>query len=223
MTHLLLLHGAGLGSWIWDHVIPHLDAPSDAIDLPRRDASLQSAVHFITQQSQRSILVAHSFAAMFACAAATAHPETFAGIVAVGGVVPKSGRSFLSLLPPPARFFLRIIIARSQDGVVLPKKLVASQYCNDLDEACTELVLSRVQPEAPRFYTDDVEWALPEEMPRAYVRLLEDRSVNPKMQDRVIERIGAQPIEDLPTGHLPMLAQPRALADVLNRYTRSSG
>ena len=33
---IVLLHGAGLGSWIWEEVTPHLPAPVVAIDLPGR-------------------------------------------------------------------------------------------------------------------------------------------------------------------------------------------
>ena len=35
-AHFLLMHGAGLGSWIWDGFIPELNAPAEAIDLPGR-------------------------------------------------------------------------------------------------------------------------------------------------------------------------------------------
>lgn len=221
MTHLLLLHGAGLGAWIWDRVIPHLDAPSDALELPRPHLGVAEAAELIAQNAQPSLVVAHSFSAMFALAAATAHPEKFAGIVCVGGVVPESGKSFLSLLPPPMRLFMRVVLARSKDGVRIPQKLIAKQYCNDLDAATTELVLSRVVPESPRLYSDRVQWIAQPNV--SYVRLTEDRSAPPKTQDRMIERIHASRIDELATGHLPMLAQPRALAELLNRYTRSSG
>lgn len=221
MTHLLLLHGAGLGPWIWDRVIPHLDAPSDTLELPRPHGTVAEAAELIAKSAQPSLVVAHSFSAMFALAAATAQPERFTGIVCVGGVVPESGKSFLSLMPPPMRLFMRVILRRSKDGVRIPRKLIARDYCNDLDEATTQLVLSRVVPESPRFYSDRVQWNAQPNV--SYVRLTEDHSAPLKTQDRIIERVGAARVDELATGHLPMLAQPRAMAEVLNRYTRSGG
>ena len=218
MTRLLLLHGAGLGSWIWDRVLPHLTVPAEALDLPGRtnpgEVTLEQCIDAVARKADAScVLVGHSISAEIALAVATRKPV--AGVVLVGGVVPESGRDFLSTLPLPQRLFLRVLLRRARNGIALPKSGVRKGYCNDLDDATTELVLSRVVPEAPRLYLDSVEWTAGPAT--SYVKLLNDKSVSVKQQERFIERVGAMHVDSLNTGHLPMLAQPRELAAILNR------
>lgn len=218
MTRLLLLHGAGLGSWIWRDTLPHLEAEARALDLPGRTqpgpVTLEQCVDFVAaQSSEDSVLVGHSISAEVAMAVASRRPVR--GVVLVGGTVPRSGKSFMSLMPLPQRLFLGILLRRAHDGIKLPPKLVAKSYCNDLDEATTELVLRNVTAEAPRLYLDPVRWSAG--VPVSYVKLLRDESVPVKKQKAIIERVGAARVESMETGHLPMLAQPKEMARVLGR------
>lgn len=221
--HLLLLHGAGLGRWIWDRVLPHLTVPAEALDLPGRtegrnpgDVTLQECIDFTAGRARDdSVLVGHSFSAQIALGVASA--RRVAGVVLVGGVVPESGRSFVSLLPFPQRLVLTLMLKRARNGIRLPQSLVKKEYCNDLDAATTEAVLAKVVPEAPHIYLDRLEWSLPAFYPRTYVKLLNDRSVKPSQQDRMIARLHSPRVETLDTGHLPMLGRPAELAAVLNR------
>ena len=225
-VRFLLMHGAGLGSWIWDRVIPELSVPADAVDLPGRgdgsnpsEVSLTQCIDFVARKaSPRSILVGHSFSAEVALGVAAAHPRAVAAVVLVGGVVPESGKSFMSLLPLPQRLFLYVLLKLSRNGIKLPASLIKSEYCNDLDEDMTGLVLAKKVPEVPHLYLDKIDWAaLPDDMPRFYVKLLNDKSVDPQQQDEIISRIRATDVESLRTGHLPMLARPREMAAILNR------
>lgn len=218
---LILLHGAGLGAWIWDRVLPHLHLPARALDLPGRgdgttpgDVTLEQSVQFVTRHiGDDTVLVGHSFGAMIALAAATRKP---AAVIALGGVTPESGKTFLSIIPFPQRLFLGVLLRRAKNGIAIPQSIVRKGYCNDLNAETTELVLRKVTPEAPRLYLDAVEWS---PHAPAYVKLLHDQSANPKEQDRMIERMHATRVESLHTGHLPMLAQPQETAAVLNRLS----
>lgn len=220
---LLLLHGAGLGAWIWDRVVPHLLLPALALDLPGRgdrtplgEVTAEQSVQLVTDHiGDDTVIVGHSFSAMIALAAAT---RKKAEVIAVGGVVPESGKPFLSVLPLPQRLILGIMLRRAKNGIALPPALVRKEYCNDLDRETAELVLRKVTREAPRLYLDPVEW---EPRAPAYVKLLRDESLKLKQQERMIERIHAARVETLKTGHLPMLAQPQETAVVLNRLSGS--
>lgn len=164
------------------------------------------------------ILVGHSFSAQVAMAAASEQPEKVRAVILVGGMVPDSGDNFLTLLPLPMRLLMAVVLRLSRTGVTLPRAAVKREYCNDLDDATTQLVLDRVCPEAPRLYLDPVQWArIPAHVPVIYVKLLDDRSVSPSKQDEMIKRTRATRVETLESGHLPMLSRPREMAEILNR------
>lgn len=228
---LVLLHGAGLGSWIWDPVIPHLNVPVEALDLPGRvgtdalprSVTLQHAIDAVHDRLHGpSIVVGHSFSAEVALGVAAAHPASVAGVVLVGGVVPRSGRSFMSLLPYPQRVFLHLLLRLNRNGIRLPTSLVKSEYCSDLDAEQSARVLERIVPEAPRLYLDALNWSdIPDALPRFYVKLLRDKSVPLKQQDEAIGRIRATGVESIDAGHLPMLSRPQETAAALTRLVEA--
>src|SRR5690349_12721508 len=78
-TKLILLHGAGLGAWIWKKLEPMLHVPHASVSFPNRDG--YKADHRLTLdnycdavlrevgESPRTkiVLVAHSIAGVVAC------------------------------------------------------------------------------------------------------------------------------------------------------------
>src|SRR5687768_11354697 len=101
---LVLLHGAGLGPWIWDRVMPHLTRPALAVPRDEAAMTLEDRVSAIVSHlSERTILVGHSIAAMVAMVAAARRPQNVACVISVGGMVQESGKPFLSILPFPQR------------------------------------------------------------------------------------------------------------------------
>ena len=220
---MFLLHGAGLGPWIWDEVIPLLARPAETV-FRSPSVTLSDAIASLAQTIEEdAILVGHSFAAEIAIGVAAAVPAKVASVILVGGVVPESGKSFLSMMPLPARIVMSMMLKRAHNGINLPRGLVSKEYGNDLSEEKKARVLDRITPEAPRLYLDPLRWSsLPDSIPRSYVKLLRDHSVSPKRQDAIIKRIRATHVESLDTGHLPMLSKPADLAAVLNRLAALS-
>ena len=226
----VLLHGAGLGRWIWDDVTEKLQFTSKALDLPGRSNSPEMATINLAQcvdavvgaLEPQSILVGHSFSAPVALAAAARNPDLVCGIILIGGVIPESGNSFVSTLPLFQRVLMSAYIKSARKGVNLPASLIKNAYCNDLGTAKTAMVLANTVREVPGFYLDKLDWStLPDEMPCVYIRLLDDTSLTQAQQDKSASRLPLVEFVSLKTGHLPMVSQPEMLANVLNRVGAS--
>ena len=229
---LVLVHGAGLGSWIWTKVKPRLRVGAEAVDLPGRGPDAhpgrvtlrECADHLVAllmSRDEPSVVVAHSFSAQLAMLAANEQPERVRAIVLVGGVLPEPGRPLLSIFPQPGRFLLGAYLRLARKGVVLPKGLSRTQYGTGLEPAEADMVVDRLVPEARGMYLDPVHWRkAPAHIPVFYVKLLRDAAIPPAQQDQMARRAGAGRIETVDAGHLPMLSHPVETAEILDRVAR---
>lgn len=232
---LVLVHGAELGSWLWDAMTPLLERPSVAADLPGRGSrpakartvTLDTAVGSLIEDvgrcgTDRVVLVAHSFSGVFVPAVVDRIGDKIAAVVFVGATIPEEGRSWADLLPLPQRIFLHALYRVRPDGVLSPEGQNRRQLCNDLDETTTDWFLERRVPEPPRLLLDPVSPAtLPSGLPCHYVGLTRDHSTSVAARDRSIDRLEDVAVHDLDTGHLPMLSQPAQLAALVDDVAAS--
>ena len=225
----VLLPGAGLGGWIWEPVIPLLHVPALAVEIPgraarpadRRHVTLESAADAVAGDIRawepgRIVLVGHSLGGVFLPEVARRVPDRIAALVFVAAEAPVDGDRALDLIPTPLRLLLRAMWIVRPGGVRPPPSATRHALCNDLDDATTATVVERIEPEAPGVYRDRVTWTGVPEVPRTYVKCLQDRSdISPARQDEMAKRLHADRVVTLETGHLPMLARPGELAAVL--------
>mgnify|MGYP000659136378 CR=1 FL=1 len=228
----ILIHGAGLGAWAWDRVLPELALPALAVDLPRRgDAtraltslSLEDYIASVAEQAdgpqeEKLVLVGHSIGGEIALGVARRLGSRVAGVVLVSAVVPPPGKSMLSLQPWLRRLFMRLVLKFGPP--VPPEKVIRAAGCNDLDEASCRTLIERYSPESPRIFLDPLVWAPDELPPCLYVKTLQDRTVLPPIQDLMIARAKPKRVETLQAGHMPMFAEPHGLAAILNDFASS--
>ena len=223
-TGIVLLHGAGLGGWIWEPVLPHLRTPAVVIDLQgsqdlkgRRVSLAECAEHVMGKLDglEQVVLVGHSVSGGLALLVASQLGERAVGVVMVGAGVPSSGLAYTSLLPAIQRWMTRGLFTLFPSGMKAPAKVLRQALCADLDDALAEQVVERIGVAIPRLFLDRVHWSLSAPVVLRYVVLTKDVSdLSPALQRRCAATLGGDVVE-LATGHLPMFTEPARLAEVL--------
>ena len=229
MTPIVLIHGGGLDRRCWERLIPHLEGPALAVDLPGRGmhpAPLDSVDFKACASSVREdidaagfdelVLVGHSLAGCSMPATISLLGDRVRHAVFVACTVPKDGQSSIDNLDPEIQEMIR-----SAGVPPEPRPMDASMakivLGNDLDDEQFAWCVERLVAEAPRLVTDLVDLSpLRTAMPRTWVRTLQDIILSPAKQLSFAENVGNCPVVDLDAGHMCMVGQPLALAAILN-------
>jgi pimeloyl-ACP methyl ester carboxylesterase len=225
---IVFLHGAGLGSYIWDDVIPEIKYPMLAIDLPNREkgdkanASLtfgdyvQKVIDRVVEWDQMKIvIVAHSIGGCIGMKVADHLQDRLAGFVAIGAAIPKDGDSFVSCLPFPQRMIMPVILKLF--GTKPPESVIRQELCNDISPEQAEKIVSNFTPESKSLYLAKVGTGIPATR-TLYIKLSNDKGFPLQIQDKMAQNLQAKSIEILKSGHLPMISAPGKLAGILNKF-----
>lgn len=242
MASFLLVHGAMGGAWVWEPVIPGLEAAGHrarAIDLPGQGADTTplaeitldryaEAVRAALPAGERTVLVGHSMGGMVITQAAARAPERLAGLVYVAAFLPQPGQSLIEItkLPEAAGDSVQANIVVEGDPPVARMP----------DAAAPEALYHRCTPE-------QMAWAMPRRgrqpvipftqpftlgddpeafagLRRAYVTCLQDRAIRPPMQRRMYEAAGCDPVIAIDTDHSPWLSATDELVAALDGIAR---
>lgn len=228
-TGIVLLSGAGLNSSIWNEFRKEISNPVLAVDYPNRkkkDGNPNSNLTFddyvnhiqgqISQwNNSQFIIVAHSIGACLGLKVAQHFAGKVKSFVAVGAVVPAQGHSFASSLPFPQKILMPALLTLF--GTKPPDKAIAAELCNDLSTLQTEKIVSEFTPESKALYTTKISYTMPD-VPRLYIKLNKDQSIPVPLQYQMARNLGAQKIEELNSGHLPMMSNPKQLASIINSF-----
>jgi pimeloyl-ACP methyl ester carboxylesterase len=230
---VVLVHGGYHGAWCWERLLPWLDAPSLAVDLPGRgihpldlDAvSIDLSADSVLSDTDAAgfdhvLLVGHSLAGATLPVIAGRLGHRVEHLVFVSCLVVPDGQSVLTMTPPGQREqFDRRLRTGPGETTELSPDHHHGLLGNDLDEEQWSYVRDRVGPDSMRFFTDPVTWGVHvPHQPRTYVRLLQDRAVPLEDQDEMIRRLGpGVTVHDVDAGHEVMITQPRPLAAIVNR------
>lgn len=225
---LVYVHGAGLDSWIWEAVTARLDAPQLPVSFPgrggrsvaRENLSLEAYVDHVRQQVddwpvERVIVVAHSIGGVVGLELAGERPERVAGFVGVCAAIPNPGGSFVSCYPFHQRIVQRAIIRLL--GTKPPDPAIRRSLCSGLSDERTERVVDQFTAESRRLYTDRGDAAIPD-VPTLYVKTTNDKELSPSLQDSMTANLRADGVATIAAGHMPMLSDPQAVAEILERF-----
>lgn len=225
----VLLHGAGLGAWIWKDIVSQLEYPCLAIDLPGRgkhadiattDLSLhqyvESVLFDINQFSPKKlIIVAHSISGVIGIEISNKLHNRVLGFIAIGASIPAAKGAYISTLPFFTGLFIRVMFMLA--GTKPPASVIKGSLCNDIDDTSTSDIINNFTPESKKLYTDTLQTqGIPDNS--LYVRLKKDKALNEDIQARMINNLHAQQVIEIDSGHLPMLSKPKELAHIVNTF-----
>ena len=208
MADLLLVHGAGLGAWIWETVLPHLPT-ARALDLPGRGGSPTTlddqAQAILDQITAPTVLVGHSAGGFAITAAALRAPDKVAGLIYLCAFIPQPGRSIADLRRacPGSGLTGSYRVAPDRQSFTFRPDRAREIFFHDCADASARMCAEPVAPQ---------ETALPGRAtcPTAAIFCANDRAIPLTCQRNMAEGIALT--ATLPCGHAPFLALPDRLA-----------
>ena len=229
---VVLVHGGGFAASCWELVLPLLETPAIAVDLPGRgsrpgdlaeitvdDFAAAVVADIEATGWDQVVLVGHSLAGITLPRVADLVPERLAHMVFVACTVPAQGRSTLEALDGDLRDRAQARVAGGADQQV-DRHSTVGLLANDLDEGQVDYMLGRMVPEAPAAITAPSDLSgLAHPIGRTWVRCLRDAIVPVAVQDRyIIELGGAAGVDvvDLDAGHMAMIGRPGELAGIVD-------
>ncbi len=228
MARFLLIHGASHGAWCWEKVMPLLAErghEAAAIDLPGhgRDSTPRETVTLsdytgavLRALTLDTILVGHSFGGFPITLAAAAMPEKVRALVYLCALVPCPGLAFTAFRAEAISPELSAsqVVDRAAGVTTAIPETAGPVFYSGCTEADRDWALARLTPQPIAVMTEPV--AFDEaDVPRHYIRCLQDRVVFPAYQRAV--SADWPHIHEMNAGHSPFLSDPEGLAELLDR------
>ncbi|CAN5400944.1 hypothetical protein BH11ARM2_BH11ARM2_38720 [soil metagenome] len=215
---IVLVHGAFADGSSWSKVIPMLQAKGyHVIAVQNPTTSLADDVaateRVLDQQPGPVVLVGHSWAGVVITQAGN-NPKVKA-LVYVSAAAPDTGRSITDAtagFPPPP--WVATAIKDSVGSLTMPAETVSAHFAQDLTPEEQGVIAAVQIPWAPVCLTDKVMKAAWHDKPSWWVIGAKDHTVLPALQEKMAAIIGAK-VTRVATGHLAMLADPKAVTDVI--------
>jgi pimeloyl-ACP methyl ester carboxylesterase len=246
MTYVLI-HGGGSTSRFWDRLLPLLDHPALAVDLPGRGSKPADLATLTVDDEVASVvadieaagiddpivLVAHSSGGLVVPGAVAALGERIARVVLNAALVPPEGGCGLDCMKPNHREGLALAVEQARrDGtsITLPgppadPEAFRQTYGGDpLDDETLAYVVDPVRcvPDTVHHYFQPISWKAAAGVPVTYIVNERDRPIPTATQDDMILRLPRPPeVVRLDSGHVPAVTIPQRFAEVLR--TRLAG
>lgn len=234
MAHVLV-HGGGSTARYWDRVIPLLDGPVLAVDLPGRngkpadlptltvDQEVDSVVADIIAADfdEPIVLVAHSSGGLVVPGVVDVLGDRIEHIVLNAALVPPEGGCGLDCLKPKQREGLKLAVeTASQDGTAItlpgppadPEAFRGAYGGDALDDDDLAFVVDPVRcvPDTVHHYFQPIHWSKAARVPVTYILNERDRPIPLATQEQMIGWLPQRAsVLRMNGGHLPAVTAPR--------------
>jgi pimeloyl-ACP methyl ester carboxylesterase len=221
---IVFVHGLWADGSCFSKVIPALQAEGHEViagqyGLDKLATDVAAVKASLGRVSAPAILVGHSYGGTVITAAGT--DPRVAGLVYLAALAPDAQETSQSQLDqfPASDIFSHIEVA---DGRVWLKHSGVEYFAGDLSAQEQKLVWATHAAPAVDLLTQSVAGTAWRSKPSWYVVATRDRTVQPELQRFVAKRMGAQ-VQETDTSHVPMLANPRVVLDVIRAAAQHVG
>lgn len=233
---VVLVHGAWSDASAWNRVAADLRARGHTVtavnlpghgpdDTPARDLSLKGYVEAVTRAlpaQGQAVLVGHSMAGMVISQVAENAPERVARLVYVAAYLPGNGDSLykLAMADKGSRVgqYWRQDDPKTYTPARIAREGIVEVFCADCSATDQQALVARHKAEAVPPLGTPVQLSRERfgRVARTYVHTRDDAAVSYGHQQAMLAAAGgASQVVTLGTSHMPMLTQPRALADAI--------
>ncbi|AUP80550.1 alpha/beta fold hydrolase [Flavivirga eckloniae] len=230
-TGIVLIHGAGLGKYIWNETNQYLNNQILPIEFPNREIGdktndkllfedyLNSAIDQINNwEINQFVIIAHSIGGCIGLKLNDHFKERVNGFIGISAIIPKKGKSFTSCFPIPMKIILPLVLKLF--GTKPPEKSIINELCNDLELSQSKEIVRKFTAESVKLYTTKINYnSLPKMS--LFIKLLNDKSITQNMQNEMINNLNCKEVIEFNSGHLPMIGKPKELAEIINNYIKN--
>lgn len=228
MKNFLLIHGSWHGAWCWFKIWPRLEAAGHRVmvpDLPGRGrapafapfVSLERMVRALEAQlpaGQKTTVVVHSRYGIVASMLAERAPERIERIIYLASFMLPNGKRVLDYVPDRGAALTGHVQVNRRamwdwlDPNMYREALYADCSADDIALARTLLVREPVRPALTTLKLSADRYGT---VPRAYIRLTEDKAVSIALQDRLLGETEVERVESLRASHSAYFSKPDEL------------
>ncbi|GAB3018872.1 alpha/beta hydrolase [Niabella terrae] len=218
VKNIVLVHGAFADGSSWSKVIPILQAKGFHViavqnPLTSFEDDLAATKRALAATDGPVLLVGHSYGGMVISEAGK-DPKV-SGLLYVAALVPEDGQNVNDVNATMAPTAVGPEFRLSSEGFLsLSEKGIDEFFAQDLPAADRKIIYATQMPwaaSATEQKVFDPAWAY---KPCWYIVAAEDGMINPDLERFKAKQIKATTLE-LPTSHVPMIAQPQQVADFI--------
>lgn len=215
--NVVLVHGAWADGSSWEKVIPFLQAAGlhvTAVQNPLTSLADADAVtrRVLAQQDGPTVLVGHSWSGTIV--SDTGDDPKVSALVYVAARAPDAGEDFVALSGKFPTTPVRAGVVTHDGFTTLTEDAYTKYFANDIPHKQAEVLFAEQQPTAASLFTNRTTAAAWHDKPTFYAVSKHDMTIAPELERFLAKRMHAKTIE-VNAGHLSMISQPQAIANLI--------